>query len=291
MRWPLTPTLATIVVSLLLAGCAKDSAQTATTTTSEATSTSLGPLEGSYVALGSSNAAGLGAGPIVDAACGRGEASYPRQVAEALDLELIDATCSGATINNVVDTPQATGDTEMPPQIEAVPPDAALITVTVGGNDVDYIGTAMECAGGCPPERIDDPAERDQTFAALTAELVDMLEQVAVRAPGAEIVLVGHPVVIEDPAEPCPPLLAADTDFLQDRGERLQESFIEATQQSEIQFVDAYGPFAGHGSCRQAQQRWIEGADPQPGTFPWHPNEAGTTAIAELVTDALAERQ
>ncbi len=275
---------------LLLAACGS-SDDTAGRDTGGAPSTTTPadavPREGTYVALGSSNAAGPGAGALLDGPCLRGEESYPRVLAAQLGLELIDASCSAATIDNVVDTPQRFGSSEQPPQIEAVTEDAALITVTAGGNDMNYIGTFMDCHRGCPPERLDDEASRDARFAAVTEELVDMLELLADRAPQARIVFVGFPIVIEDPSEPCAPLTREETDFLFDVGERLQAAFVEATDRAGVTYVDSYEGFRGHGACRPAEERWIEGADPAPGAIPWHPNVTGAAVMADLTEEAL----
>ncbi len=282
---------ATVVMglALLLVACGSgdDAGSSPGTPTSTIAAPDVAPLEGTYVALGSSNAAGPGAGALVDGPCLRGEESYPRVLAARLGLDLVDASCSAATIDNVVDTPQRFGDRTQPPQIDAVTEDAALVTVTAGGNDMDYIGTFMDCNGGCPPERIDDEASRDARFTAVTEELVAMLELLADRAPSARIVFVGYPIVIEDPSRPCAPLTQEETDFLFDVGERLQAAFVEATDRTGVTYVDAYEGFRGHGACRPAAERWIEGADPIPGAIPWHPNVTGAAVMADLTEDAL----
>lgn len=281
--------VALATLALVLAACGSgDAAAPSTSAAPPATSPGTLPLEGIYVALGSSNAAGPGAGALVEGPCLRGEQSYPRVLATRLGLELIDASCSAATIDNVVDTPQPFGDTEQPPQIDAVTEDTALVTVTAGGNDMDYIGTFLDCHRGCPPERLDDEASRDARFAAVTEELVAMLELLADRAPRAHIVFVGYPIVIEDPSEPCAPLTQEETDFLFDVGERLQSAFVEATDRTRVTYVDAYEGFRGHGACRPAEERWIEGADPIPGAIPWHPNTTGAAVMADLTEAALS---
>jgi hypothetical protein len=48
-----------------------------------------------YVALGSSFAAGPGIAPVVQKAALRSGRNYPHQVAERLSLRLVDVTCTG----------------------------------------------------------------------------------------------------------------------------------------------------------------------------------------------------
>jgi lysophospholipase L1-like esterase len=68
-------------------------------------------------------------------------------VAERLEYDLVDVTSGGATVDDVLSRPQAllTGGT-VPPQVEAVAPDADLVTVTVGGNDFEYLLTLLRCS-------------------------------------------------------------------------------------------------------------------------------------------------
>ncbi len=256
----------------------------AESTTSEPTATTeVIPAGSTYVALGSSFAAGVGAGDTVDGVCAQGSENYARLVASELELEFIDSSCGGATIDNVVDTPQG----DAPPQIESVPADAALVTVTVGGNDVNYIGNFFACGEGCPPGTIDDEASRNQRFADLTDELVAMLESIAERAPDAVIVLVAYPVLVEAPDDVCEGVLKADAAFQHDMGERLQQAFVDASDRAGVTFVDAYAASEGHGACRPPADRWMEGQTPIAGALPWHPNAESYLAQAELILTAL----
>jgi hypothetical protein len=86
-----------------------------------------------------------------------------------------------------VDTPQ--GDN--PPQIEAVTPDTKLITVSVGGNDIVYNGTAVSC--GDPTSVCTAPPDLDAKLASARTALADMLDRLKAAAPKATIVFVTYP--------------------------------------------------------------------------------------------------
>jgi hypothetical protein len=91
-----------------------------------------------YVAIGSSFAAGPMLPPAkggAPARCGQSMNNYPTLLAERFGMILTDRSCSGATTNNVLGP---WGD--IPPQINAVTPQTRLVTVTIGGNDLNYIG-------------------------------------------------------------------------------------------------------------------------------------------------------
>ena len=157
-----------------------------------------------YVAMGSSFAAGPGVEPIIVPACGRSARNYPALVAERLGYDLVDVTSGGAAVADVLDRPQAllTGRT-VPPQLAALVPDADLVTLTVGGNDVDYLLTLLRCSYRADPDGAPataraffgtpvDPAAVDAALAALPARLAGLVDAVRQRAPQARVVLVDY---------------------------------------------------------------------------------------------------
>ncbi len=100
-----------------------------------------------YVALGSSMAAGPGIVPRDKDAplrAVRSAANYPHLVAQRLGMDLVDVTYSGATTAHVL-TDRQHGE---PPQIDALDGSEALVTVTIGGNDVGYV--PLLTAAGLP---------------------------------------------------------------------------------------------------------------------------------------------
>ncbi len=104
-----------------------------------------------YVALGDSFAAGdgvpvQGTGPAM---CARSSADYPHVLAAALGLALDDVTCSGATTADVLG-PQRSSDTSVPAQTDALGPDDALVTLTIGGNDLGFSGIVARCLAATP---------------------------------------------------------------------------------------------------------------------------------------------
>lgn len=101
----------------------------------------------SIAALGSSYAAGPGVPPVEDVAAMRSGANYAHLLAERLGARLTDLTVSGATTGTILDTPQtAWNGVSIPPQIDGLPADAELVTITAGGNDLGFIGATMAAA-------------------------------------------------------------------------------------------------------------------------------------------------
>jgi lysophospholipase L1-like esterase len=246
---------------------------------------------GQYVALGSSFAAGIGLGPRDPGSplvCMRSTNGYPQLLARQTKLSLVDMTCSGSTTRHILEG----GQVFLGPQLEAVGPDARLVTITSGGNDVGYIGD-MALAGGSAgalgkwfwqePKPI---AERD--FAAVTDNLRKIAEQIRKRAPRAIVVMVSYPTVLPDHGT-CPSLGLDEplADTSRQVAARLQEATKTAAEQSGSIFVDMADASARHDAC--ASDPWVNGAAPKSGTA-FHPNRAGAEATAAAVLKAIAEK-
>jgi lysophospholipase L1-like esterase len=97
------------------------------------------PAAGSkYVAMGSSFASGPGIGTADASApmrCGRSSENYAHLLATSRHLSLVDVTCGGATTQHILGSWN-----ELPAQISAVDSETRLVTITIGGNDLNYIG-------------------------------------------------------------------------------------------------------------------------------------------------------
>ena len=94
-----------------------------------------------YVALGDSYVAAPLV-PITDVAngCFRSSNNYPAIVAKKLGAKLDDRSCGGATTAHIL-SPWA----ELAPQVDAVTADTRLVTITIGGNDVNFAGVMTDC--------------------------------------------------------------------------------------------------------------------------------------------------
>jgi lysophospholipase L1-like esterase len=255
-----------------------------------------------YVALGSSFAAGPGIEPILDPGCGRSGANYAHLVAERLGYDLVDVSSGGATMDDVLSRPQAllTGGT-VPPQLEAVGPDTDLVTLTVGGNDVEYLLTLLRCSykvapGACPPGAGAffgtpvDPAAVHGALAALPAKLADLLGAVRGRAPRARIVLVDY-LTILPAATGCAALPMSDEDlrFCAGIGRRLEVATAETARACGADLVAASAISRDHTVCDP--EPWVTGWEfgdlMAGGVGPYHPNAAGMRAVAELLVHHL----
>lgn len=253
------------------------------------------PLRGQlYVALGSSFAAGPGLPPMTAGApprCTRSLTNYPNLLAARLGLRLVDATCSGATTAYVLDRWK-----ELPAQMDSVTADTRLVTITIGGNDVGYIGnligaacTAAAAKAGegvrpaCwPPKSVDE-----DDWQRLEQQLVVIAQEVRRRAPKARLLFVQYVPVLPDGAG-CDALSLSTAQQQAARvvASRLYDATARAAVAGGAEVVAAATQGADHSACGAIP--WATGyfRDGDPKVVPFHPTAAGMSAVA----DALARR-
>lgn len=273
------------------------------------------PPGSGYVALGSSFASGPGLN-IVDPTCSRSSNNYPALVAAALGLALTDVSCGGATVANLLNTPQF----GRPPQIQSITADTKLVTVTVGGNDAQYLSHIIRTACQANPLPVDTAltglppflqnlirpalcapvtdAERSESQIALdllTDRLIDLVDQIRASAPDARILLVDYVTIVPQSGSTCPglPLSKADAKHFLDVARQLQLATKHAAQQSGAELVEASKASRGHDAC--ADDPWVFGFEfgniLAGGAKAFHPNAAGMAAVGELVAQTIAQPQ
>ena len=257
------------------------------TTSAQAQTAALAP-GAKYVSLGSSFAAGPGIDNQLGG-CGRSDSNYAHLVAEALSLDLTVASCNGATIDNILTVPQ--GDN--PLQIDVVTSDTALVTVTIGGNDIRYTASTFACSGAPASDRCTanlDQAAINAALEQLPAKLTGMFDAIKAKAPQATIVLVAYPRVFPEDAVSCAELelSEADTVYLAELGRRLEEAFVSATASGQALIADAYVRAQGHGPrAADASQRWVNGETIASSGIRYHPTAEGHAEMARLVLGVL----
>lgn len=256
-------------------------------------------------ALGSSFAAGPGLRPVAAARAGRSRVNYPSLVAEALGARLTDLTVAGASTDTVLYRPQRCGWKTFPPQSTVIPADCDVVTVTVGGNDLGYIGALADAAAagalrtspltawlGERRAARTGPTDSLDDLDRVTAGLVRIIDTARQRAPGAQVVLVDYLTVLGDRTVPGPdlPLAATEVDRLRRTAHHLEEVFLAASGASGADLVQASGLSRDH--ALGDPEPWVAGARPDPhdGAAPFHPNARGMRAVADEVLRLLRGR-
>ncbi|CDO38010.1 SGNH/GDSL hydrolase family protein [Novosphingobium sp. KN65.2] len=252
-------------------------------------------LEGArYVAIGSSFAAGpmlppgKPAAPGAPTRCGQSMNNYPTLLAQRFGMVLVDRTCSGARTQHLLGP---WGD--VPAQLASVDAATRLVTVTIGGNDLNYIGDlfsatcvqrASEVAAAGfeakPCGAIHKPADAD--YLRVEEQLGLIARRVREAAPKARLVFVQY-------LTPLPATLCANTPVSEDAaaivrqiGARLAEITGKVAQAHKAIVVEMNQASANHTPCDA--EPWMIGApkgyDGKQG-LQWHLNLAGMKATAD----------
>jgi hypothetical protein len=213
----------------------------------------------------------------------------------------MDVTCSGATVaamSNVQSTDLGVNG----PQLSAVAPDDRVVTLGIGGNDIDFRGIVENCMAATPwgPTRVGktcksyyDPGGRDHIAAkiqALQARISATVDEIRARAPGAKILVVGYPAILPPAGFGCwpqLPLTSTDVPYLRLKELQLNGMLAAVAKANDVTFVDTYGPSEPHNACTAEPVRWIEPIVPDALAFPVHPNAAGEAGMAKLVEAAV----
>ncbi|MFJ6614769.1 SGNH/GDSL hydrolase family protein [Streptomyces sp. NPDC091289] len=283
---PLTVALALASATALLSGT------TATAAPPPAPAHSGGPVD--YVALGDSFSSGAGIPEQTDEACGRSSRNYPALVAASLAAATFtDATCAGADTGHMT-APQGAAA----PQLDALRPDTTLVTLGIGGNDLDLAGVLTRCVLlgklaplGAPCKRSYTLLGTDEIGARIDAtapKVAAVLAEIHGRSPKARVLVVGYPAIVPDDGTSCRaavPLAEGDFAWFRDKQKQLNSMLAQQAGAGRDTYVDAYAPSVGHDACKPQGVRWIE---PEQTTEAagFHPNAAGhrSTADAALAT-------
>lgn len=259
-----------------------------------------GPVEpaGVYVALGDSFAAGpLIPNQIDIPGCIRSDHNYAHLVAAAIQAPLRDATCSGATTEDMT-APQNVSGGPNPPQFDQLGADTTAVTINIGGNDIGYLDIVLSCITGDPAGTpcqdryvVGGVDEISNRIAATAPKVATVLQGIRDRAPTAQILLVGYLQILPDTGPGCRaqlPFADADVPYLQAKQRELEAMLAAQAAANDAAFVDAFGASAGHDACQPAGVRWVEPLAGAQSGAPVHPNALGMECTAVLVLAQLA---
>ena len=231
----------------------------------------------SYLALGDSYAA---MGSVADNPCARGADNYPAHVRGLLEAShFTDATCQGARVADIG------GQLSGPHQARS---QADLITLTIGGNDIDF-GAIAACAAdtgrNCAKEL------REPTAALLTqvpAKLHETYATIRAAHPNAIVITTGY-LPIFAPGDNCASAQAlgeATVAWIAEITAQLNAIVRNAALANGAVYVLPDG-VEEHGECAGASQSWVALDGTATGSYPAHPTPAGQQAMAEAIAQAV----
>ncbi|MCT1443566.1 SGNH/GDSL hydrolase family protein [Corynebacterium sanguinis] len=250
-----------------------------------------------YVAMGDSYAAmGSATGENADPSfCAKSKDNYPNELAKLLgrSVEFTDATCQGSTTENITG-PRIEEDENVTiaPQIESLTRDADLVTISIGGNDMDFANIAR-----CINEMMEG-SDRDcaQEFALPTAQrlaelpgrLTAVHDEIREKAPNAIVVATGYtPLVsVEQQCELTEQVGREGIEWAVWLTAAINNAVKQSAEASGAIFV-LPDDVENHTSCAEPDERWadIDGSDTN--SYPAHPTPNGQETMAESVAEVL----
>lgn len=281
----MTPRLAVMVPILALIGCADVPVSAPPPI----------PQGSKYVAMGSSFAAGAAIGPTQAGTpdrCGRTTNNYASLLAAKLGLTLDDESCGGAKSEHILGAWN-----ELPAQIDAVDASTRLVTVTIGGNDLNYVGNLF--MSSCTPGEVVTAGEYritcvapaappEEDYRKLERSMTAIAREVRERAPDATLIFVQYVSLVPD--KPCgaAQLSAPEAEMNRTIGRRLAAITKRVAHVTGASLLESDTLSRSHTACDAVP--WSNGMripiDLANGA-PWHPNAAGHRAIADALTHVI----
>jgi len=225
-----------------------------------------------YVALGDSYAAGQGGGGYANA-CLQSPNGYPALLDAVKGTNLLrNVSCSGATTLDVTATQQS-----------VLNRGTTMVTLTVGGNDLNVAGIAAACVS---PDAVAcgnaiSTAGALLNSGVLAGRLAATYAQVAVAAPNARVVVTGYPLLFAPSADPRITQLNVATTLLNQTIHGVVAQAQTTSPNVRIVYVDVSAAFAGHAIGDLVS--WVNFAGPDA----FHPTPAGYQAYAAAIQAVL----
>jgi len=250
--------------------------------------------------LGSSFAAGPGLEPLSDSKAKRSAVNYPSLLAKSLGATHTDLTVSGATLLNIASVPQKILFNVFEPQVDGIPVATDVVTITGGGNDLQYIGKMMMAnASGLMQTIIKTAAwalghDVNATLpdeAELLRRFHDVYDRIHTRAPSAHILLVGYPALLGlDADSSTTPYSAEQIDTFKGIASDLERASAKSTEgRPLVHYISLAQVSETHGIGSATP--WVSGADFSffGGPAPLHPTKEGMVEIARIVEQKMRE--
>ena len=232
-----------------------------------------------YVALGDSFSSGVGTGSYtLSSSCKRSVYAYPYLVSQQRpNTALTFVACSGATTTDL-----------MANQIQSVTPDTAVVTVTIGGNDIHFADLIVQCTLGDCSAALD--AARTSLAATLDPRLDTVYTAIRSQVPfSSKVVVLGYPREFNSLG--CLGTLGISSTE-RTKANQLAEALdgVIAARATDPKYAFAYrsalASFQTHAVCSSSP--WLNGLNLFNTTESYHPNRNGQSqGYLPLVRAAL----
>jgi lysophospholipase L1-like esterase len=219
-----------------------------------------------YVALGDSYASGVGSGSYTSESgtCLRSTLAYSQLWANAhAPSSYRSVACSGAKTTDVNST-----------QLSSLSASTSLVSVTIGGNDVNFSGVMEDCVLYSTSTCVSEVnAAENSARTQLPGWLDTTYNGIRSHAPSARVVVVDYPRFYHD-VWYCVGLSSTDRNKINEGADVLDGVISAAAARHGFAFADVRSAFAGgHEICDGSS--WLHSIDWSNITQSYHPTASG----------------
>ncbi|HSP36305.1 MAG TPA: SGNH/GDSL hydrolase family protein [Frankiaceae bacterium] len=235
--------------------------------------------------------------------CLRSLVNYPHVAAAIKGYQLTDGSCQGAGTADMFQPQAVDVGPKPPPQLDALTPTTAVVTLTIGGNDIGFTNIIENCGALTPngPTLTGAPTCKasytaggtDRLAAAIRATRPNVdrvLRAIHTRSPKAHVFVVGYPDVLPQSGPGCwpfIPLTQTDVSYINGVEKKLDRMLADSASANTATFVDTFTPTIGHDACKLPTVRYVEPLFPGQDAYPVHPNRAGEAKLGRLLAHAI----
>ncbi|WNF27876.1 SGNH/GDSL hydrolase family protein [Streptomyces sp. C11-1] len=220
---------------------------------------------GGYVALGDSYSSGVGAGDYLSDSgdCRRSTNAYPYLWAAANSPASFDfVACSGATTASVAGS-----------QLSALNASTSLVSVTAGGNDIEFADVMQDCLLSSEAVCLDSvDAAISRMNNSLPGNLDSLYGSIRERAPQARVVVLGYPRFYQLSGNCIAGLTESERAAINNASDVLNDVLAKRAADAGFAFSNVVDEFTGHELC--SGDAWLHSVT-VPVYHSYHPKAAG----------------
>jgi lysophospholipase L1-like esterase len=221
----------------------------------------------SYVAMGDSYSSGVGAGSYTasSGSCDRSTKAYPQLWANThAPASFAFVACSGAKTSDVLTN-----------QLGPLSTATTLVTITIGGNDVNFSGVMEDCVLYSTSTCVNEVnAAENSARTTLPGALDAVYNAIRSHAPNAKVVVLGYPRLYHVGVWYCVGLSDTARSKINEGADVLDGVISAAAARHGFAFADVRPGFAaGHEICDGSS--WLHSVDWSDIGESYHPTAAG----------------
>lgn len=254
-------------------------------------------IGGTYVAMGDSYSSGEGnpafLPPSDTNGCHRSDKAYSNLLkgSPGFSTNVDFVACSNAFIGDFYNQQHA----KQPPQKKALGADTTAVTMTMGGNDIQFRFIMMYCVVTfhCNTDVRLDLLTRALIFAT-GPRLETMYRDTLAAAPNAQVYVLGYPHLFSpNPALFCAGIEAGEARWFTGKEDSLNNEIAQAIRRihnPHLHYIDTATAFRGGELCAKTSTPYVIGLvlDINNWVYSFHPTAAGQRQLANAVKVAIA---